>query len=186
MRNKKSGYYTATGDDGTTGLLGDARVPKDHPQTEAVGTLDELSAALGLARAFARSPEARDLAQQVQRHLYQIMAEVAATPENAARFRSLGPEQVAWLEAQIAALEAQAPPPKVFILPGDSQGGAFWALARTIARRAERRLVTLQRSHGLDNPALLAYLNRLSSLCFVLEVWENRAAGVARESRAQG
>ncbi len=182
---KTSGYYTATGDDGTTGLLGDARVPKDHPQTEAVGTLDELSAALGLARAFARSAEARDLAQQVQRHLYQIMAEVAATPDNAARFRTVGPEQVAWLEQRIAALEAQAPPPKVFILPGDSQGGAFWALARTIARRAERRLVTLHRNGTLRNPAVLAYLNRLSSLCFVLEVWENRAAGVTHESTAR-
>ncbi len=179
-----SGYYTATGDDGSTGLLGAERVPKDHPRIEALGALDELSAALGLARAFARTAEARDLAQQVQRHLYALMAEVAATPENAARFRTLGPEQVAWLEARIAALEAQVPPPRLFILPGDSQNGAFWALARAVARRAERRLVTLQREGAVDNPALLAYLNRLSSLCFVLELWENRAAG-ATYTRAQ-
>ncbi len=175
---RKSGYFTATGDSGTTGLLGEIRVPKDHPQPEALGTLDELSAALGLARAFAQTERSRAIAEQVQRHLYQIMAEVAATPENAAHFRSLGAEQVDWLESQIAALESEVPPPRLFILPGDSQAGAFWALARTVARRAERRLVTLQRQHLLQNAALLAYLNRLSSLCFVLELWENRAAGV--------
>ncbi len=185
MTTSNSGYYTATGDQGLTGLLGDARVPKDHPQPEALGALDELSAALGLARAFAQTAAARDIAPQVQRHLYQMMAEVAATPDNAARFRSLGPEQVAWLEARIADLEAQVPPPKVFILPGESRGGAFWALARTVARRAERRLVTLQRQGLVHNPALLAYLNRLSSLCFVLELWENRAAGVTYTQAAE-
>ncbi|NPA06371.1 MAG: cob(I)yrinic acid a,c-diamide adenosyltransferase [Chloroflexi bacterium] len=175
--SKGSAYYTATGDDGTTGLLGNERVSKDHPQPEALGTLDELSAVLGLARTFSRTQRSRALARQVQQHLYQMMAEVAATPENIARFRSLTTDHVQWLEKTIQELETQVPAPRAFILPGESPGGAFWALARTVARRAERRVVTLHRMGRITNPAILAYLNRLSSLCFVLELWENHAAG---------
>ncbi len=175
----KSPFYTATGDDGTTGLLGEGRVPKDDPRMEAVGALDEATAALGLARAHARAPRTRTLLLEVQRHLYHLMAEVAATPENQARFRGITSEQVAWLEAQIAALEEDVPPPKAFIVPGDSPGGAFLDLARTVVRRAERRVAALLRNGTLENSALLAYLNRLSSLCFVLELLENQTAGVA-------
>ncbi|NPA27277.1 MAG: cob(I)yrinic acid a,c-diamide adenosyltransferase [Chloroflexi bacterium] len=182
--SKQSAFYTATGDQGLTGLLGKERVPKDHPQPEAIGTLDELSAVLGLAKAFSRTERSRALAGQIQQHLYQIMAEVAATPENADRFRTLDASHVAWLEEQIHQLEADVPAPRVFILPGETQAGAFWALARTVARRAERRVVTLHREGRVQNPALLAYLNRLSSLCFVLELWENQAAG-AEAARVQ-
>lgn len=172
-----SAYYTATGDDGTTGLLGDRRVPKHDPIMEAVGSVDEASATLGLARAHAQDPRTADLLQEAQRDLYRLMAEVAATPENQPRFRSLTEERVAWLEAQIAALEAEVPAPQAFILPGDSPAGGFLALARTVVRRAERRLSALYAAGHLSNPHLLRYLNRLSSLCFVLELVENRAAG---------
>lgn len=174
----KSPFYTGTGDQGTTGLLGEGRVPKDDPRIEAVGAVDEATAALGVARAHAQAERTRALLLEVQRDLYRLMAEVAATPENQAQFRSLTAERVAWLEEQIAALEEVVPPPKAFIVPGDSPGGAFLDLARTVVRRAERRVVALWRSGGLENPALAAYLNRLSSLCFVLELLENRTAGV--------
>lgn len=176
--NAKSPFYTGTGDQGTTGLLGEGRVSKDDPRIEAVGAVDEVMAVLGVARAHARAGQTRALLLEVQRDLYRLMAEVAAMPEKQARFRGITAERVAWLEEQIAALEEEVPPPKAFIVPGDSLGGAFLDLARTVVRRAERRVVALWRAGGLENPALAAYLNRLSSLCFVLELLENRAAGV--------
>jgi cob(I)alamin adenosyltransferase len=105
------------------------------------------------------------------------MSEVAATPAAAARFRSIDPSRVAWLEAQIDAGSQQVEMPKEFIVPGDSQAGAFLSLARATVRRAERRIAELLHSGEIENVELLRYLNRLSSLCFVLELLENREAG---------
>ncbi len=172
-----STFYTRTGDDGTTGLLGEGRLPKYHPRIETLGALDEASAALGLARALASQEGTKSILAEIQRDLYALMAEVAATPENAARFRTLSLARVQWLESQADALEARLPPPKEFILPGDSLPGAAFSLARTIVRRAERRLAELKERGEVENPALLPYLNRLSSLCFLLELSENEAAG---------
>ncbi len=172
-----SSFYTKTGDDGYTGLLGAGRVPKYHPRPETCGTIDEATAALGLARAFSKAPQSAEILLQVQRDLYGLMAEVAATPENAERFRSISAERVAWLEAQADALQEVVAMPKIFILPGDSQAGGFLALARTIVRRAERLVTRLLHAGDLQNPELGRYLNRLSSLCFALELLENQAAG---------
>ncbi len=179
-------FYTTKGDDGTTGLLGSGRVPKDHPRLEAIGAIDEAGACLGLARAHAAAPQTAEFLKQVQRHLYGLMAEVAATPENAARFRAIGAEQVAWLEARIAEIGEAVPPPKEFILPGDSPGGAYLDLARTVVRRAERRLASLVHSGEVENRHLLRYLNRLSSLCYALELLENHTAGVATSKAKSG
>jgi cob(I)alamin adenosyltransferase len=170
-------FYTRSGDDGYTGLLGEGRVPKYHPRTEAVGTIDEATAALGVARAACRSTEAPEVLLEIQRDLYRVMAEVAATPENAARFRSIDASRVQWLESQIEAFNGQVQMPKEFILPGDSPAGAALSLARAIIRRAERGLAQLYHSGELENAELLHYLNRLSSLCFVLELLENKTAG---------
>lgn len=170
-------FYTKKGDDGYSGLLGEGRVPKDDPRLEAVGTLDEATAALGLARAACCDPRSISLLLQAQRDLYGLMAEVAATPENAARFRNIDAGRVEWLEAQIDLLSSQVEMTRDFIIPGDSPASAAVALARTIVRRAERRLATLLRAGALENGELLRYLNRLSSLCFVLELIENQAAG---------
>jgi cob(I)alamin adenosyltransferase len=178
--------YTTTGDDGSTGLLGEGRVPKDHPRLEAIGAIDEAGACLGLARAHARAPKTRAFLEEVQRHLYRLMAEVAATPENAARFRSIGAEQVTWLEGCIAEIEAAVPPPNAFILPGDTVSGAYLDLARTVVRRAERRLASLVRSGEVENRELLRYLNRLSSLCYALELLENHTAGVTPTPAKEG
>ena len=169
--------YTRTGDDGSTALLGDARVFKDDPRLEAVGTLDEANAALGAARAVCRAAHCREILLTVQRDLYGLMAETAATPENAARFRSITAERVNWLEAQIAEIEQTVPPLKEFIIPGDTPAGAALDLARAVVRRAERRLVALHREAPLANLSLLRYINRLSSLCFALELLENQQAG---------
>ncbi|HEX7975431.1 MAG TPA: cob(I)yrinic acid a,c-diamide adenosyltransferase [Anaerolineales bacterium] len=180
-----SRFYTRTGDDGYTGQLGEGRVPKYHPRTETVGAVDEATAALGLARVACRAEPSEALLVAVQRDLYHLMAEIAATPENAARFRAIGPERVAWLESQTDALSAGIELPKEFILPGDSPAGAALALARTIIRRAERRAAQLMHSGEIENVDLLRYLNRLSSLCFVLELVENQAYGKESPSLAK-
>lgn len=180
-----SDFYTRSGDDGFTGLLGESRVPKNHPRSETVGTIDEATAALGLARAQCLVENNSTLLLTVQRDLYNLMAEIAATPENAARFRVIDDARVAWLEEQIDSIGQNLDIPKEFILPGDSIGGAALALARTIVRRAERRVAGLLHEKQIDNPALLHYLNRLSSLCFVLELNENQAAGKVQPTLAK-
>jgi cob(I)alamin adenosyltransferase len=170
-------FYTRTGDDGYTGLLGEGRVPKYHPQPEAVGEVDEASAALGIARATCQMAEIGPLLLEVQRDLYHLMAELAARPENAARFRQITGERVSWLEEKTDNLSQQVKLPKEFIIPGDTPGGAALALARTIVRRAERRVAEVLHKELVENGELLRYLNRLSSLCFVLELAENQHAG---------
>ncbi len=178
-------YFSGTGDDGNTGLLGDQRVPKFHPRPAAYGALDEAAAALGLARALAGVQQTQQLIIEVQRDLYHIMAEVAATPKQAHRFRELGAERVAWLESELKRLGDQISMPKGFVVGGDSAPGAALDLARTIVRRAERAIVELAHAGELTNPPLLAYLNRLSSLCFVLALWENQRAGVVSPTLAK-
>ena len=170
-------FYTAKGDDGTTGLLGAGRVPKYHNRMEALGALDEASAALGLARAQATAEQIAPILLDVQRDLYKLMAEVAATPANAERFRAIDAARIAWLEQQANALNQVVEMPREFILPGDTPGGAALSLARAIIRRAERRVVALFDENEITNPDLQRYLNRLSSLCFVLELLENQSAG---------
>jgi cob(I)alamin adenosyltransferase len=165
------------GDDGTTGLLGQGRLPKYAPRLEALGALDEASAALGLARAFSQDARTGPILAEVQRDLYALMAEVAAAPENADAFRTLAPARLEWLESQTETLAALAPMPEGFILPGDSPAGATLDLARTVVRRAERRVAELLDRGEIANRLLQQYLNRLSSLCFALELLENRQAG---------
>jgi cob(I)alamin adenosyltransferase len=172
-------FYTREGDDGTTGLLGEGRVPKYHPQPQAYGSVDECSAAIGLARSLARSDETRRVLRVVQRDLYHIMAELAATQETAERFRVIGAERVHWLEEQVEAFSEKVDVPADFVVSGDSTAGAAVDLARTVVRRAERWVARLQHDEILTNHELLRYMNRLSSLCFVLVLWEDQVSGVA-------
>jgi len=177
-------FYTATGDDGFTGLLGEGRVPKSDPRIEAVGTLDEATAALGLARAGCQTSQIGLLLLAIQRDLYHLMAEVSATPENAARFRKIDAQRIMWLELQIDSIAGTLDIPKEFIIPGDSPSGAALAVARTIVRRAERRVALLYHQGDLENVELLRYLNRLSSLCFLLEILENKNRGINKPTLA--
>lgn len=170
-------FYTRSGDDGYTGLLGKGRVPKHHPRTEAIGALDEATAALGAARAFARHPQTGKTLLTCQRDMYWIMAEVAATEETTAQFQKVNQEHIAWLEEMIDELTEKVQIPKEFIISGDSQAGSLLSLARAVVRRSERRVAGLFHEGYLANPVILSYLNRLSSLCFVLELAENQAAG---------
>jgi cob(I)alamin adenosyltransferase len=179
-------FYTSRGDDGFTGLLGEGRVAKSDARMEALGAVDEAGSVLGLARAQARSPQAPAMLLQVQRDLYGLMAELAATPENAARFRVIDGPRVAWLESQVDALSALVEIPREFIVPGDTLEGAYVDLARTVVRRAERRVAALYHEGGTENQEILRYLNRLSSLCFLIELAENQAAGQGRTTLAKG
>lgn len=165
-------FYTRLGDDGYTGILGPGRFPKEDLRLEAIGSVDEANAALGVARSLAQSPEAPGSLLQIQRDLYGLMAELAASPENSAHFRSIDAQRVAWLESQIEILNHQVEVPKEFIVPGDRVEGAFFDLARTVVRRAERRVSELFHRGDISNPDLLRYLNRLSSYCFLLELRE--------------
>jgi cob(I)alamin adenosyltransferase len=177
--------YTGRGDDGTTGLLGEGRVPKYDPRPEACGTLDEASSVMGLARATVKSERSRSVLLESQRHLHCIMAELASTPENVERFRCLGAEHVAWLEAQIDTLAAETTLPGEFIVPGDSLPGATLDVARTVVRRAERRVVKLMHDGLATNGQILRYLNRLSSLLFVMARYEDALAGVDKVTLAR-
>lgn len=170
-------YYSRSGDDGYSGILGEGRLPKYHPRLEAVGTLDEASAALGVARAFCALPQIAALILDIQRDLYRLMAEVAAPPENAARFHYIDEGRVIWLEEQIAQLSSTVELPREFTVSGSTPSGASLDLARTIVRRAERRIAELVHQGELDNVEIMRYINRLSSLCYILEGAENIAGG---------
>ena len=178
-------FYTGKGDDGYTGLLGEGRVPKYHPKTETLGAVDEATAALGMARSLCRAPGIPELIMTVQRDLYGLMAEVSATAENVARFRVIDAGRVGWLEERTDDFSKSVEIPKDFVLPGDSPGGAAFSLARTIVRRAERRVAELLHSGEIENKQLLKYLNRLSSLCFVLELVENQSSGRSQPTLAK-
>jgi cob(I)alamin adenosyltransferase len=176
----KSGHlYTRAGDDGYTGLLGEGRVAKYMPQPEAYGTVDEASAAIGVARAAAASAQTKQLLVAVQRDLYKLMAELAATQQTAAQFRSIDQAHVQWLEEQTDAVTALVELPREFVVPGDTLAGAYLDMARTIVRRAERVVVHLLHDGIIENVHLVRYLNRLSSLLFVLGLYETALAGAS-------
>lgn len=170
-------FYTATGDDGATALLGDQRVRKYHPQPEAYGAVDEAQAALGMARAVMQDRAAAEIVLQIQRDLYHLMAELAATPEAASRFRKIDAGRVAWLESQTDAYGAKISLPKEFTVSGETVPGAALDVARTVVRRAERQVVRLMDEGLAENPELVRYLNRLSSLLYVLSRYEEAGRG---------
>ena len=172
--------YTRTGDEGDTGLFGGGRVGKDDPRVEAYGAVDELNAALGLARSIEMMPRVDEVLAPVQRDLFAIGA-LLATPdhdkmrEQLAKAR-IDDDRIAELERAIDAGEAELEPLKSFILPGGTPKAAALHVARTVCRRAERRVITLQRTVALPQLAII-YLNRLSDLLFVLARVANRRAG---------
>ncbi len=173
--------YTKTGDEGMTGLLGSRRVPKDDVRIDAYGTVDELNAALGLARSHGLDAEADALVAQLQDELF-VAGSALADPAPTGRFyHAIDDEHVTRLEATIDALEAELPPLAQFILPGGTLPAAQIHLARAICRRAERLTVKLRGSQARAfRRAVIIYLNRLSDLLFVLARAVNRRAGVRR------
>lgn len=172
--------YTRTGDRGDTGLFGGGRVPKAHPRVEAYGAVDELNALLGWAAATLADEEIRRRIESLQPDLFAIGAHLATPPAAAGRRQPRLPplpeHRIAELEQWIDEAEAALPELTAFILPGGSPGGATLHLARTVCRRAERRIVALAANEAVED-SLLAYLNRLSDLLFELARLANHRAG---------
>ena len=171
MSHRLTKIYTRTGDDGSTGLAANHRVPKDDARIEAMGDVDELNSAIGLLLAEAVPEDARNLLIQVQHRLFDLGGELAM-PE----YQTLSDAHTRALETAIDQWNANLPPLKDFILPGGSRSGAQCHLARAICRRAERRLVHLHHV-APQRPEVLRYLNRLSDLLFVLARVLNNEAG---------
>jgi cob(I)alamin adenosyltransferase len=182
---------TGRGDDGTTGLLYGGRIDKDDPRTEAYGTVDEAVAALGLARVELTAAGLTDLAGQVlrwQRELFVVGAELASNPTARDRLQDgvtrVSEEMLLGVEAELRRLESQIDMPREFIVPGESRASAALELARAILRRAERRIVALERVVQLEGGWVVAYVNRLADLLWVLaraaESAERHAPTLAR------
>jgi cob(I)alamin adenosyltransferase len=160
---------TGTGDSGYTSLLGDQRVPKYDPRPDTFGTVDEATSALGLARASTHDDRVREIVLHIQRDLYVLMAELATPPEHLhAVGMRITHEHLTWVDQTEEALKTEVVIPNKFVIPGDSVDGAALDLARTIIRRAERKLARLVHDNVVANPETLRYLNRLSDLVFIL------------------
>lgn len=170
-------FYSARGDDGQTDQLGKSRISKAHTRIQAVGALDEASAALGIARAQAGAGPVDDLVKTIQLDLYQIMTLVALEEPNPDKFPDLDSQRTSWLEEKITEYGDDLEKPTGFILPGENPLSAAFGLARTVVRRAERHTVTLKEADLLHSQETLPYLNRLSSLCFTLELAAAQRSG---------
>ena len=175
--DKRFPWYTGRGDDGSTQLLGDERVPKYSTQPETYGTVDEATSALGLARALAAQSGVAEIILEVQRHLYRMMSELAATMENREKYRFIEAAHIEWLTEQTDRFGDRMTMPREFVIPGETPAGGALDLARAVVRRAERRVLRASADGFVTNPYIARYLNRLSSLCYVLARFEDTGGG---------
>ncbi len=170
--------YTRRGDQGETGLFYGDRVSKTDPRCEAYGTIDEAVSALGLARALSQSKRVKDILKQMQRELFTVGGELATDPKEHSKLEShLGvvtAEMVARLEEVMDDLNEEISLPRAFIVPGASPASSALDLARSILRRAERRVVHLKEEGMVRNIEVLRYLNRLADLIFLLARYEDK------------
>ncbi len=167
---------TRTGDAGHTGLMYNRRVPKSHPRVEAYGSVDELNAALGLARAHASAAFLKDNLLLIQKDLVVLMGELATGVEDLARyvqdgFELVTPALTEKLDRLVAEVESQQVSFKGWATPGATVESAALDVARTTCRRAERRVVAVHETGQLQNPEIIIYLNRLSDLLWLLARW---------------
>jgi cob(I)alamin adenosyltransferase len=169
--------YTRTGDDGTTGLLGASRVPKHDARVEAYGSVDELNAVLGVARSIDANRRVDAELARIQETLFQVGAELATTDAKLlATLARVSDDDVAAIEGIIDRLEADLPPLTRFVLPGGAPLAAQLHFARTVCRRAERRVTSLAEREAVE-PRLVRWLNRLADLLFVMARWVNLREG---------
>jgi len=172
--------YTRKGDKGETGLIGGTRMLKSALRVEAYGEVDELNAVLGWIRAKLTDETIREELLQIQRDLFAVGAQLADPTghvEEKAEKAGVSEGRVRELEGIIDRYDTVLSPLRAFILPGGSEGGALLHLARTVCRRAERRMVALSQDVPLS-PVLITYINRLSDLLFTLARAVNRETGI--------
>jgi cob(I)alamin adenosyltransferase len=174
--------YTKTGDQGETGLFGGGRVSKASARVDVYGEIDELNSALGLVRCEVPEADIQALLVRTQSRLFDLGAELATSPDSkvALGIPLVSESEIQALEQAIDAAETELEPLKTFVLPGGSKGAALLHLARTVCRRAERKLVALAGQESI-RPECVRYLNRLSDTLFVLARLANKRAGVADE-----
>ncbi|MDE6451389.1 MAG: cob(I)yrinic acid a,c-diamide adenosyltransferase [Odoribacter sp.] len=161
--------YTKTGDKGMTSLIGGKRVPKNSIRLESYGTIDELNSYLGVIRSFVKDGLLADELVEIQSRLFDIGGHLATDPDNQAIKIQLGVNEasIQLLEKAIDRMDAEVPPLKYFVLPGGNQIVAFCHVARTVCRRAERRMLDLAENSNVDE-SVLKYINRLSDYLFIL------------------
>jgi cob(I)alamin adenosyltransferase len=170
--------YTRKGDEGTTGFLGPGRAPKDDPRVEAMGAVDELNAVLGVTLVAQKDRIVRDVLLKAQDDLFTVGAELGTTRAGGTKIPQVGKGHVARLETWMERLDVG--PVTEFLLPRGSEALTRLHWARTVARRAERRVVSLSHVSPV-NPELLRYLNRLSSLLYQMAVWTQKQERRKRE-----
>lgn len=180
---KISKVYTKTGDKGMTSLIGGVKVKKTNARIEAYGTVDELSAQLGLLASFMKDGDDKNIILRVQTNLFTVCSYLATDKSQTplAPSFTLDPDEVDVLETEIDAILANIPQQTSFILPGGSHEAAIAHVCRTVCRRAERRIFTLNEATQLD-PAVLQYMNRLSDYLFVLARKLNFIDGVREKT----
>ncbi|KAA6317828.1 Cob(I)yrinic acid a c-diamide adenosyltransferase [termite gut metagenome] len=166
---KKSIVYTKTGDQGTTGLIGGTRVPKNHIRLEAYGTTDELNSQLGLLVTYLTEKSDRDFIIKVQNKLFSLGAYLATDQEKAqiTDISNITPNDITDVEREIDRIDETLPALHAFAIPGGSRGAAICHVCRTVCRRTERCVLTLAESYFVSSD-LLIYLNRLSDYLFML------------------
>ena len=186
---RRKRVYTKYGDQGETSLLYGGRVSKASPHTEAYGITDEAVSLMGLARALTDDDKVKNILRDLQRELFTVAAELATDPEKydlfQQHFTPVTEGMVDNLEAVIDELETHFEMPKVFILPGGTPSSSAMDAARTVIRTAERRVVALAEAGGLTNNLILAYLNRLGDLLFVLARYHDREIPIERATGAR-
>jgi cob(I)alamin adenosyltransferase len=171
--------YTKKGDDGSTGLFDGTRVSKDHIRVEAYGDVDELSAVIGVARAFVEDKEIAASLLEIQKDLLALGAQLADPKYESRKVKPktvVGAEKIEAFERTMDRADGELPPLKGFILRCGTKGASFLHLACTVCRRAERRIVLLSRQVTVP-PIVIQYMNRLSDLLFVLARVENKRGG---------
>jgi cob(I)alamin adenosyltransferase len=174
-RTKTLKSLAGGGDKGTTSLLGGGRAPKDDPRIEAYGTVDEASSAIGFAKSLCGVDRVREICEVLQLSLYRLGAQLALSPEAKNSYGEITEEDVAFVDGACDEIEAETRQPQGFILPGTTPAAGALDVARTVVRRAERRVVAF----GAADETAMRWLNRVSLLLFILARHEEAGEGVA-------
>lgn len=173
-------YYTGAGDAGSTGILAANRLSKSDELIEAIGSVDELNSCIGVCLYYIREEKVRNTLKMMQNDLFVIGANLASLSNPSIKKAIMEPGSVLRIENAIEPLAAKLPELKQFVLPGGNEGAVHLHLARSIARRAERRIVAVAEKHKL-NDSVVAYMNRASSYLFVAALYLNFNEGIDEE-----